>query len=601
MIRIRRIYGTVLPSDRQAIAQVQEIFRQNFPDVGDYARKIPEMLDFPFRKGYQAFLLVSEAEMNRVTGFCLLLHFPEINSTLLDFLAVGRAIRGGGLGSALYEAAREHLLDFGSRGLYMEVLPDDPAVVRDKAMLEENRRRLRFYEHYGVRPIVGTDFETPIDDSAAPYLLFDGLGRKEPLGRGECRAAVRLILRRKYEHVVGPDYIERVVESVVDDPVRFRPPRYVPGATESAPVRTGRVKRPFVMIVSDRHIIHHVRDRGYVERPARVGAMHDALAETGLFETVAPRHFGEDPIRAVHDGGFVNYLRDVCSRMESRGAVYPYVFPIRRPERRPKDLALRAGYYCIDTFTPLDRNAYKAARAAVDTALTGAELVLAGRPVVYALCRPPGHHAERRVFGGFCYFNNAAIAAHRLSRQGKVALLDVDFHHGNGAQDIFYQRADVLTVSIHGHPNYAYPYFSGFADEVGEGPGKGLNRNFPLPDGTDEARYLQALDSALGLVRRFRPDYLVICLGLDTMRGDPTGGFTLTAGSLEHVARRIRALDLPTLVVQEGGYSLRNLRRGAQAFFRGMLGQARPGAAPPAAKKEVTRNEQDDGIGLRSS
>jgi len=585
VIRIRRLHNTVLPADRDAISQVQEIFRQNFQDVASYAEKIPGLLDHPFRQGYQSFLLVCETGLGRVTGFALFLHFPEIDSSLLDFLAVRRDIRGGGLGSTLYEAMREFLRDIKSRGLYMECLPDAPAVVRDRALLDENRRRLSFYERYGARPIVNTEFETPIGESAAPYLLFDGLGRTEPLGRGECRAAIRLILRRKYSHLVGPDYIERVVESVIDSPVRLRPPRYARSTIESAPVRRGRLAKPFAMVVSPHHKLHHVQDRGYVERPARVEAIQEALAKLDLFETVAPKHFGDEQIRAVHDGRFVTYLHDVCAKISTKRPVYPYVFPIRRPERRPKDLALRAGYYCIDTFTPLDGNAYVAARSAVDVALTAAGEVLAGRRVAYAVCRPPGHHAERGVFGGFCYFNNAAIAAQQLSRHGKVAMLDVDFHHGNGAQDIFYTRSDVLTVSIHGHPNYAYPYFSGFADELGEGEGKGFNRNYPLPENADEKVYFEALDAATAQVRRFKPVFLVVCLGLDTMRGDPTGAFGLTAVAMKRMGARIAALAMPTLVVQEGGYSLRNLKRGVAAFFEGLAEEPMIGPLPAGKKK----------------
>ncbi|MEJ2081388.1 MAG: hypothetical protein P8Y94_04255, partial [Acidobacteriota bacterium] len=191
----------------------------------------------------------------------------------------------------------------------------------------------------------------------------------------------------------------------------------------------------------------------------------EALLPTELFSVESARNHGETAIRGVHEGSFVTYLKAVCKTLEHQRPVYPYVFPIRRPERKPRELAIRAGYYCIDTFTPLDRNAYEAARASVNVSLTAMERLLRdGSGLAYALCRPPGHHAERRVFGGFCYFNNAAIAANELSRIGPVAVIDLDFHHGNGTQDIFYRRADVLTLSIHGHPNYAYPYFSGFSD-----------------------------------------------------------------------------------------------------------------------------------------
>jgi acetoin utilization deacetylase AcuC-like enzyme len=318
------------------------------------------------------------------------------------------------------------------------------------------------------------------------------------------------------------------------------------------------------------HRIHHVRERGYVERPARVEILEQVLSETGWFDRLPPKTHGGGLLRQVHDPDFVTYLKTVCEKMAPRRPVYPYVFPVRRPERKPRELAVRAGYYCIDTFTPLDQNAYRAARAAVDLALSGAEELLEGRPVVYALCRPPGHHAGRRVFGGFCYFNNAALAAQALSAEGKVAVLDIDFHHGNGTQDIFWTRSDVLTVSIHGHPNYAYPYFSGFADEVGEGFGRNFNRNFPLPENAGEEVYLRTLDKALEAIERFKPSFLVIALGYDTMTGDPTGSFALGVKTLQAAGARLAALHRPLLIVQEGGYSLRNLRRGSTALFRGI-------------------------------
>ena len=572
MIRIQRVYSTALPSERERVEQVQEIFRENFPDVADYADRIPEHLNDPFRFGYRSILLVSETGMRKVTGFSLFIRFPEINAALLDFLAVRRSIRGGGIGSTLYEATRAYLQGAGARGLFLEALSDDPTVVKDPALVEENRKRMAFYGNYGAQPVTETEYETPIDDSPAPLLLFDPLERDEPLRRSEARAAVRLILRRKYGHIVTPDYIERVVESFVDDPVRFRAPVPAPGTAASSRPPAARLQKTIALVYSDRHKMHYVHDQGYVERPARAGALLESLVPTGLFGLVDPRRHGEDAIRAVHDGDFVTYLKTVCSHLDAKRPVYPYVFPIRRPERKPRELAVRAGYYCIDTFTPLDRNAYDAARVAVDVALTATEeLVNGGYRVAYALCRPPGHHAERRVFGGFCYFNNAAVAAHVLSRQGKVAVLDIDFHHGNGTQDIFYRRDDVLTVSIHGHPNFAYPYFSGFADERGEGPGEGFNVNYPLPEGTDGARHREAFDKALARIRRFEPLFLVVSLGFDTLRGDPTGAFCLTPGDLGAVGRRLGSLGLPILVVQEGGYNLRNLRKGAVAFFTQMV------------------------------
>jgi len=570
MIRIRVIHGAEAPLAKDRIAQAQEILRRNFPEWGHDAQRMFEWLRDPVRTGWRAVLIVAETSTGRVNGFALLLHFARVNSSFLDYIAVRQEIRGAGLGSALYEAVREHCQSLGSRGLYLEVDPDDPELVPDQRTLEQNRRRLRFYEYYDVRPIIGTDYHLPLGDPPThAYLLFDSLGREAPLSRKEARATVRVILRLRFSDMTDPGYIRRVVRSFRDDPVRIRPPKYVKRRKPTAPA-PGRLEKAYAVIVNHKHIIHHVRDRGYEERPARVGALMKAVEGAGLFTSVRPRRFPESHILAVHDRGFVRYIKQLCRKLPPGRPVYADTFPRRRPVRRPKtvhpDLA---GYYCLDSFTPLDSGAYRAARASADVALTGAEEVLAGTPVAYALCRPPGHHAEHGLCGGFCYFNNAAIAAHRLSRHGKVAVLDVDFHHGNGTQDIFYRRQDVLTVSIHGDPQTAYPYFTGYAQETGEGAGHGMNRNFPLPPGTEDDAYLRTLEKALRLVRRFRPAYVVVSLGLDTLRGDPTGFFSLTPDAPGEIGRRIAALRRPTLVVQEGGYNLRNLQRGAAAFFRG--------------------------------
>ena len=329
------------------------------------------------------------------------------------------------------------------------------------------------------------------------------------------------------------------------------------------------------LVVSDQHAIHHVRERGYTEVPARIDAILKGIAPGGLFAEVAPRHFADAHVRAVHDGRFLSYLQRAPAGLPPGSAIYPYVLPIRNPARPPRELALRAGYYCIDTFTPLTRNAFLAARRAVDCALTAAREILRGRRLAYALVRPPGHHAERRAFGGFCYLNNAAIAAHYLSAHGPVAVLDLDYHHGNGTQEIFYQRADVLTISIHAHPRFAYPHFSGYADEMGAGEGLGHNLNLPLPEAVDGEAYRRALDRALRRLERFGPRFLVVSLGLDTALHDPAGSWSLGSKDFTLNGRLVGALRLPTLVVQEGGYYRRSLGRNAAGFFAGLWSGAR--------------------------
>jgi ribosomal protein S18 acetylase RimI-like enzyme len=206
----------------------------------------------------------------------------------------------------------------------------------------------------------------------------------------------------------------------------------------------------------------------------------------------------------------------------------------------------------------------------VDCALTAAHEILEGRRISYALVRPPGHHAERHSFGGFCYFNNNAIVAQYLSDFGKVAVLDIDYHHGNGQQDIFYRRSDVLTVSIHGHPKFAYPYFSGFDDERGDGDGDGFNLNLPLSEAVDGKKYRQALNKAIRRIEQFDPYFIVVALGLDTAKGDPTGTWSLTSKDFESNGGMIGELGLPTVVVQEGGYRNRTLGNNTLRFFKGL-------------------------------
>ncbi len=571
MLRIRHIHDAALPLSRDRINQAGDILRENFPELSDRADKIADLLTDPFDAMYRTILLVAESKLGKVVGFSLILHLKEINSSFLDYIAVKKDIRGGGVGSALYEATREYCQAIESRGIYMEVDPDDPVIPVSEAELSQRCKRMRFYESYGVYPLIYNDYHLPVGEPATcAYLLFDPLGRKEPLGRAEVRSAVRWILQRRFRHVVDQPYIERVVESFIDDPVKLREPRYKTNIESKTKVYKGKLQKAFVAVSDQKHQVHHVRARGYYERPARVDAIKESIESSGLFTCITPNRYSEDIILKVHDKHFVNFLKTVCTKLSADRAVYPDTFPIRRPDRRPKNLPTQAGYYCIDSCTPLDRNAYDAARSSVNVAMTAADEILAGSRVAYAICRPPGHHAERRVYGGFCYFNNAAIAASHLCGYGKVAVLDLDYHHGNGTQDIFYERSDVLTISIHGHPDFSFPYFSGFSNETGDGPGLGYNFNYPLDSGSDGPVYLKTLAKALAEIKKFAPDFLVVSLGMDTLKNDPTGTFNLTANDIFEIARNLGGLKLPLLIVQEGGYNLRNLKSGVTSFFNAL-------------------------------
>jgi acetoin utilization deacetylase AcuC-like enzyme/GNAT superfamily N-acetyltransferase len=482
MFRIRQIPDDNSPVNAAAVQQVQEILRAQFPLLDPKEiDELPSKLRDPLKYRFRSILLVVEDAEDRVRGFALLLHAPDLHFCYLDFIASLPGRSGGGVGGALYDRVREQASRLDAHGLYLECLPDDPALSPDPEIRTQNAARLRFYERWGARPIANTAYETPLTpgDDNPPYLVLDALGRADVPSRDEVRAAVAAILERKYGDLCPPDYNRRVIDSIRDDPVQLRPPCYVKRPTRgSLPTVSGRI----ALVVNTGHDIHHVRERGYVEAPVRVSAILRELERSELFTRKAPRHFSERHIRAVHDGRLVDFLRRACAQVGTDRSAYPYVFPIRNATRPPKELPLRAGYFCIDTFTPINGNAWPAAVGAVDCALTAAERVLAGERLAYALVRPPGHHAERHAFGGFCYFNNAAVAAHFLSRYGRVAVLDVDYHHGNGTQEIFYHRGDVLTVSLHGHPSFAYPYFSGFRDEEGSGAGMGCNLNIPLPE-----------------------------------------------------------------------------------------------------------------------
>lgn len=577
MFRIRRIHDDVIPANQEAIRQVQVILHHHFSAVRrEEIDGLADKLRNPFKQGFRTVLLVAERQRKGVVGFGLLTHEPEIRFSYLDFIASAKDMTGRGIGGSLYQRVRQESAALGARGLFFECLPDDPAECDSKELLKENIARLRFYERFGARPIIGTAYESPIqpDDHCMPYLVYDSLKSQEPLGRNFARKVVQTILERKYGHCCPPDYTRRVVKSFADNPVRIRAPRYLRKPAEIEWPRTS-TSEPIALVINDRHDIHHIRERGYVQSPVRIKSILSELQQTKWFEVIPPRNYAHGVVKTVHASDFVTYIRKACASVPHGKSVYPYVFPIRNSARPPKELSVRAGYYCIDTFTPLNANAYLAAKRAVDCTLTAADALLHGRRISYALVRPPGHHAERRVFGGFCYFNNNAIAAEYLSHSGKVAILDLDYHHGNGQQDIFYERSDVLTISIHGHPNFAYPYFSGFATERGMDAGEGFNLNLPLPEVVGGTQYRVALTKALKRVAKFDPSLVVVALGLDTAKGDPTGTWSLTSRDFEMNGRMLHELDKPMLIVQEGGYRTRTLGINARSFFAGLLGGVR--------------------------
>jgi acetoin utilization deacetylase AcuC-like enzyme len=303
----------------------------------------------------------------------------------------------------------------------------------------------------------------------------------------------------------------------------------------------------------------------YYENPDRMARILAALRKTDWAEFHEPEDFGLDPVLAVHDRDYIHFLAscwdewlasdpEVSSTPEAH-AFLPATFALRRSARPTSSIRGRGGYYIMDLSACIVAGTYKAALTSANIALTAAHSSFLLHHSSFALCRPPGHHAGKDYAAGYCFINNAAVAANWLSQKGKTAVLDVDYHAGNGTQDIFYERNDVLTISIHGDPDFEYPHFIGFADETGAGAGLGFHRNIPLPKGTDDEKYLAALDEALTLIRNFAPEYLVLSFGADTFDGDPLGTFRVTRNGLGEIGKRIAGLKLPTTITMEGGYA----------------------------------------------
>ena len=570
--RIRKIYDDFLPVNKRAIEQIMEITRRQIADMSEESiALIRELFRNPYYRRMRYMFFIADDGRGEVKGFAQMSWAPDIKFCFLDLMAMKMQRIGGGLGGALYERVRDEANHLKALGIFIECLTDSGRAHRDVKVLRQNRARLRFYEQYGARPIINTIYETHSRTHYdSPYfLLYDDLDNKKPLDLETARKIVKAILERKYDRTCSRKDIRAVLGSMKDDPVSVREPRYIK-AEVLRPLKAVPEDRKILLIWNDIHEIHHVRDRGYVESPVRIRNIRRELDKTLLFSRVKPHRYPESHIREVHDSDFVDFFKRVSMDVEPGRSLYPDVFPIRKSARAPKKLISRAGYYCTDIYSPINRNSYLAARSAVDCALTGADRILDGARMAYALVRPPGHHAERSSFGGFCYFNSAAIAAQYLSRYGKVAILDVDYHHGNGQQDIFYARQGVLTVSIHADPDFEYPHFSGFEEETGKGAGEGHNINYPLPERTGGPLYHRTLRKALRDIRKFDPDFLVLALGFDTARGDPTGTWKLQKGDFRENGRLIGVLGLPTLVVQEGGYNNRMIGVNARNFFTGL-------------------------------
>jgi len=311
------------------------------------------------------------------------------------------------------------------------------------------------------------------------------------------------------------------------------------------------------------------------ETPERAELVLAAVRQAALGEIAAPDDFGVDPILRVHDARFVEFLQQAWNLWTAEGRegdALPLNWPTRgmRPIE-PEHIDGKLGYFSFDAGSPITSGTWQAARSSANVALTGAAHLRAGDRCVFSLCRPPGHHAATDYIGGYCYLNNAAIAAQSLLDEGakKVAIIDIDYHHGNGTQSIFYDRNDVLFVSVHGDPAQEYPYFLGRADETGTGKGEGFNANFPLRWQSSAESWLAALDEGLGRVNEYAPDYLLVSLGVDTFIEDPISEFRLTTDDYLLVGNRIAALGLPLHFLLEGGYAVDAIGTNVANVLRG--------------------------------
>ena len=300
------------------------------------------------------------------------------------------------------------------------------------------------------------------------------------------------------------------------------------------------------------------------EKPARVHYVLDELKARG-HELRTPAVDSRAVLERVHTSRYLRFLEGAWPQWvaldpaNERVQPFPSVWPVRtlRSDEEPDNFVAKLGLYSMDNGTPLVEGTWRAVKQSADAAAHAAQLLGQGEHGVFCATRPPGHHAGADFMGGYCFLNNAAVAVQSLRDGGceRVAVLDVDFHHGNGTQSIFYERGDVLVVNIHGDPRTEYPFYLGHADEAGVRQGAGFNLNLPLPAGTTAARWFEALEVACGRVARHRADALVVSLGLDTFEGDPISQFKLATADYSRLGERLKQLGLPAVFILEGGYA----------------------------------------------
>jgi acetoin utilization deacetylase AcuC-like enzyme len=570
--KIRGVHDDFLPVNRRAIEKILRLTEQHIPDMSDESLvRIRSLFSNPVYNMMRHYFFIAENNRGEVLGFAQMSYAMDLKYCFLDLLASNPGKTYGGIGGALYKRVRDEAIHLNATALFIECLTDDPKYITDASMLRQNRARLKFYEGFGARPVINRSYDNHTLQvyGNSYYLVYDSLVTDKPIPLKQGKKIIRSIIERKHNTLNGESDIKKVTAGMKDDPLQIRIHRYK--KTDSA-LKIPEVPddRKIILLYNQGHEIHHIQDKGYVEAPVRIKSILKKIEKSDLFVKHKMKHYPERHITAVHDKAFVEYFKKASASVPPGVSIYPDTFPIRKNAKPPKNLVSRAGYYCIDIYSPVNRNSYIAARSAVDCALTGADLLLMDEQIVYALVRPPGHHAEKSSFGGFCYFNSAAIAANYLTKYGRAAILDLDYHHGNGQQDIFYSRNDVLTISIHADTDYEYPYFSGFSNEKGNEEGYGYNINYPLPRNIDGKKYNRVLSKAVKAVKEYNPDFLIIALGLDTAKGDPSGKWQLLKEDFYNNGVQAGSLGKRTLVVQEGGYDSRVLGTNALSFFQGL-------------------------------
>lgn len=312
-----------------------------------------------------------------------------------------------------------------------------------------------------------------------------------------------------------------------------------------------------------------------LESPERADALLAQLTSQG-HEKVLPRGWDQRWIAAVHDAGYLAFLESAHERWRAlpnaTPLIHPHAFAHYSSRRRPQSIQGQVGYYLAGGSSPVAEGTWTAVVGSAHAALEAARLVLDGEREAYALCRPPGHHAYADFGGGFCYLNNIAIAANYMaSRLGRVAILDIDTHHGNGTQSIFYRRGDVHFVSVHGDPNVLFPFYAGYADERGEGEGEGHNLNLPLPLKSEDPAWLAAIDEGMASIQACKPAALLVSLGFDPFKGDPSSDLAVSTEGFRAAGERIGRYRGPVVLIQEGGYLVEKLGENLDAFLDGYM------------------------------